>query len=187
MTRIFRYILVHDHGLAPCPANGLVTLATCKPSIRRSAAVGDWVLGFRPGSLERGLLLWGGRVGQVMDHGEYERRHRGRPDALYHERPDGGYDRLDPDYHPSEAEKARDLSGPVLIFDPLVSRHLGGRPLPLPESLMHLAAAGRGHRVNGVVDGDVERLGHWFSSEVVPRGMHQQGASTRARTTRRRC
>lgn len=158
MSRIFRYILVHDHGIAPCPANGLITLATCKPSIRRTAAVGDWVLGFRPGSMHRGLLLWGGRVEQIMPHGKYERVHRGRPDALYCEQPDGEYGRIDPTYHPTNAEMDRDLSGPVLIFDPTSSVYLDGQPLQLPEDLAHLAAAGRGHRVEGSLPEDADRL-----------------------------
>ncbi len=176
MTRIFRYILVADHGIAPCPADGLITLATCKPTIRRTAAVGDWVLGFRPGSLHRGLLLWGGQVQKIMSHGEYERAHRGRPDALYAERPDGDFDRIDPSYHPTEAEMVRDLSGPVLIFDPTLSVHLSGQPIQLPNDLLHLAAAGRGHLVNGVQKDDVLRLATWLAAvgptplEMTPSG-----------------
>ena len=184
MTRIYRYILPHDYGMAPCPANGFITLATCKPVIRRKAAPGDWVLGFRPGSLERGLLLWGGRVKEVMTHGEYERTHRGRPDAVYRERQDGTFDRLAPEYHPTETAKVRDLSGPVLIFDPTVSAYLNGRPIQLPENLFHLAAAGIGHRVNGVLDGDLEQLEAWFAEEVFPEA--RQAASPIQRTFKKR-
>ena len=46
MTRIYRYILTHNTGMAPCPENGMITLGTCKPVIRRVARAGDWVLGF---------------------------------------------------------------------------------------------------------------------------------------------
>lgn len=163
MSRIYRYILADDHGIAPCPVDGLISLATCKPTIRRMATAGDWVLGFRPGSLERGLLLWGGRVGEVMSHGDYERRHRGRPDAVYRERPDGGYDRLNPRYHPAEKDMVRDLSGPVLLFDPAASVYLHGQSIPLPPGVAHLAAAGRGHRVNGTREDDVKQLEAWIS------------------------
>jgi hypothetical protein len=62
MTRILRYILETDNGMAPCIDGGLVTLATCKPIIRRSARPGDWVLGFYPSPFERGMLAWAGRV-----------------------------------------------------------------------------------------------------------------------------
>jgi hypothetical protein len=168
MNRIYRYILVHDHGIAPCPVDGLVTLATCKPEIRRMAKPGDWVLGFRPGSLERGMLLWGGKVEQIMPHGEYERLNRGRPDALYRERPDGTFDRVDPAYHPANDEMMRDLSGPVLIFDRDLSLYLNGHAVLLPGELFHLAPAGRGHRVNGTRVGDTQRLEVWLRS-MTPR------------------
>lgn len=170
MSRIYRYILVHDHGIAPCPEDQLITLATCKPEIRRMAKPGDWVLGFCPGSLERGMLLWGGKVKQVMAHGEYERAHRGRPDALYRERTDGTFERVDPAYHPAEDEMMRDLSGPVLVFDRRLSVYLDGHAVLLPEDLFHLAPTGRGHRVNGTGLGDTQRLDAWLRSMMTPRG-----------------
>lgn len=169
MTRIYRYILTHDSGMAPCPAGGRITLATCKPVIRRTANPGDWVLGFRPGSLERGLLLWAGKVEQVMDHGDYEREFRGRPDAVYRIGKDGGYKRLLPDYHPTQREMDRDTSAPVLLFDSKVSLYFNGQPQPLPQELAHLAAAGRGHRVSGTEPGDVSRLEAWLAQlDIVP-------------------
>ena len=164
VSRIFRYILVHDYGIAPCPADDLLTLATCKPSIRRSAKPGDWVLGFRPGTVVRGEMLWGGRVARVMTQGEFEQAYRGRPDALYRLDREGSFSRLNPAYHPSEREKARDLSGPVLLFDESISRYCYGQPVALPSELAHLAPIGRGHRVNGVNQGDPERLAAWLTA-----------------------
>lgn len=163
MSRIYRYILASDFGMAPCPADGLITLATCKPVIRRTAQPGDWVLGFRRGAMERGLMLWAGRVAQVMDHGDYEEAFRGRPDAVYRQRSDGSYDRLDPTYHPTPEAMTRDLSGPVLIFDPDNSCYLNGNAVSLPDDLAHLAAAGRGHLVSGTNAGDVARLEEWVA------------------------
>lgn len=180
MTRIYRYILTHDSGVAPCPADGLITLATCKPVIRRTAKPGDWVLGFRPGSLERGLLLWAGKVEQVMDHGDYEREFRGRPDAVYRQGKDGGYKRLRPDYHPTQREMDRDTSAPVLLFDSTVSKYFNGQPQPLPQELAHLAAAGRGHRVSGTVPDDVARLEAWLAQlEIVPAAVPDRIANGR--------
>lgn len=164
MTRIFRYILADDHGIAPCGDDGLITLATCKPTIRRTARRGDWVMGFRPGSLERGLVLWVGRIANILPHGEYQRRHPARLDAVYHENDDGTFDRIDPAYHPTEKEKLRDLSAPVLVFDREASRYPRGTATPLPHDLGHLAADGRGHRVNGVRVGDAVRLEAWMRS-----------------------
>ncbi|GAA3710636.1 hypothetical protein GCM10022268_19640 [Sphingomonas cynarae] len=184
MTRIFRYILVDDVGMAPCPAGGLITLGTCKPAIRRGASTGDWVLGFRPGSLERGMLLWGGRVADVLDHGKYERKHHDRPDAVYREASDGTYQRLRPNYHPTDEQMRGDTSSPVLVFDPAVSRHLDGKAMALPARLAHLAPAGRGHRVSGVGAGDVEALRAWLAGLPVARSVNGSGDIASSRCSR---
>lgn len=42
---LFSYVVARDYGFAPNPFYGLCTLATCKPAIRRVAAVGDWIVG----------------------------------------------------------------------------------------------------------------------------------------------
>lgn len=46
MPRLFSYLMTHDSGFAPNPFHGTLTLATCKPGIRRTKHVGDWVAGF---------------------------------------------------------------------------------------------------------------------------------------------
>ncbi len=41
----FSYVLARDYGFAPNPFGPYCTLATCKPGIRKSANIGDWVVG----------------------------------------------------------------------------------------------------------------------------------------------
>lgn len=43
---VFLYPITRDYGFAPNPFHGVCTLATCKPGIRNSADIGDWVVGF---------------------------------------------------------------------------------------------------------------------------------------------
>ncbi len=43
--KLFSYVVARDYGFAPNPFYGWCTLATCKPRIRASAAIGDWVIG----------------------------------------------------------------------------------------------------------------------------------------------
>ncbi|WP_259016597.1 Nmad2 family putative nucleotide modification protein [Emticicia fluvialis] len=45
MTKIYSYVLRLDDGSAPNPFGGICTLTICKPVIRRTARVGDWVIG----------------------------------------------------------------------------------------------------------------------------------------------
>lgn len=171
MTRLFRYILRFDSGMAPCIDNGLTTLATCKPVIRRSACPGDWVAGFLPRPHARGLVAHAGRVREVLDIGSYERTHGGRSDAIYRERSDGTFECLRSDYHPEEYDRRKDKSGPVLIFEEGAAWYFGDRPQILPAKLSHLAAAGRGHRVSGASEKDIAAFEEWLRSSWPP-GYH---------------
>lgn len=42
---VFIYVVTRDYGFAPNPFYNVCTLATCKPGIRKSARIGDWVIG----------------------------------------------------------------------------------------------------------------------------------------------
>lgn len=186
MTRILRYILQHDTGMAPCVDGGLVSLATCKPKIRAGAKPGEWVIGCRPSPAPRGLVVWAGRVAHSVEVGEYERQNRGRSDAVYRTKPGGGFKRLRPDYHPGEDEFRKDTSGPVLVFDRDATWYFGREPHMLPEHLMHLAAGGRGHRVSGLNEGDAAALRAWLESIALP-GVHGAPRDASPIKSRRRC
>ncbi|QYU69243.1 hypothetical protein J4558_03630 [Leptolyngbya sp. 15MV] len=127
--------------------------------------------GFRPGSAVRGLVVWAGRVEKIVEVGQYERTHRGRSDAVYRARRDGGFTPLRPDFHCDKDRIRKDLSGPVLVFDRDQSWYFGSEPRMLPEPLLHLAAAGIGHRVNGVKEGDAAALLRWLT-DTGPPGVH---------------
>jgi hypothetical protein len=45
MPSVFVYVVDRDFGFAPNPFHGYCTLATCKPGIRKSGQIGDWVIG----------------------------------------------------------------------------------------------------------------------------------------------
>jgi hypothetical protein len=42
---LFTYCIPYDDGAAPNPFWGLCTLTICKPAIRRTTSVGDWIVG----------------------------------------------------------------------------------------------------------------------------------------------
>jgi hypothetical protein len=48
---LYSYKLTHDSGFAPNPFGGCLTLATCKPGIRQTKELGDWIAGFTSGKL----------------------------------------------------------------------------------------------------------------------------------------
>lgn len=73
--RLFSYVVRYDSGFAPNPFYGYCTLATCKPSIRRTANVGDWVIG--TGSASRkvklgGHLVYAMRISEILTFEAYD-------------------------------------------------------------------------------------------------------------------
>ena len=72
MTRLYSYIVTHDTGFAPNPFHGFCTLATCKPMIRKTAKVGDWVIGTGSKSKDRnGYIVYAMRITEKMSFDEY--------------------------------------------------------------------------------------------------------------------
>ena len=82
--RLFSYVITVDAGFAPNPYHDFCTLAVCKPKIRKTASVGDWVIG--TGSKMKGLqnrLIYAMRVTEEMKFNAYwtdPRFRRKRPD-----------------------------------------------------------------------------------------------------------
>ena len=72
IPKLYSYIVARDYGFAPNPFYGFCTLATCKPRIRKSAAIGDWIVG--TGSKRKnkaGHLVYAMRVTETMSFDEY--------------------------------------------------------------------------------------------------------------------
>ncbi len=76
------YIMTWDTEFAPNPHHGILTLATCKPVIRRKAEIGDWISGWTavrvmdknntPHSFRDGQkMLYLGKVSKIMTFAEY--------------------------------------------------------------------------------------------------------------------
>lgn len=175
-NRVFSYVVVHDTGFSPNPFHGLLTLACCKPQIRKTAKVGDIIVGL---SRRSEHVVYATQVAEVTSFDEYwtdPRYHARRPvmtspqvvyragDNIY-EPVAGGYRQL-PSFH-SNADgsedaglKQRDLSANrVLIGDRFT---YWGRSGPtLPERLSFLSV-GRGHRCNFTHD-QVDAAARWFA------------------------
>lgn len=70
--KVFSYKLSRDFGFAPNPFHGICTLATCKPQIRRSAQLGDIIVGCGSKKLGmQGKLIFAMRVSEKLSFNEY--------------------------------------------------------------------------------------------------------------------
>lgn len=160
MCKYYFYKLTVDDGGAPCVENGLLSLAICKPYIRQTAAIGNYVFGFAAKCLyEDNRLVYVARITDSLRDGEYYRRDEfsGRSDCIY--RWDNGVYRVRQraKFHGSQADLQHDLGTPpeyrranVLISNHF--RYFGGS---LPEHYKHqfpqlrqaIDSLRQGHRV----------------------------------------
>ena len=72
--RLYSYTLTDDTGFAPNPYHGVLTLACCKPKIRKSAEVGDYLIGTFSNDKKhkkRGYVVYAARVTQDLTFDQY--------------------------------------------------------------------------------------------------------------------
>lgn len=72
MANVFLYVVDRDFGFAPNPFHGICSLATCKPRIRNSASIGDWVIGMGGRNLNAtGKCIFAMKVTSKITFNEY--------------------------------------------------------------------------------------------------------------------
>lgn len=193
--RLFTYVIPNDTGFAPNPFHGVLTLNCCKPVIRRTAQVGDWVAANTAADFPAGpgLLVYAMRVTDKKTMAEYDAwtrrelpekipsarsRDYGRRagDSMYDFSDDPPSRRRD-GFHTSE-DMGQDLSGVyTLLSDHFY--YFGGLPVEIPEHLRPVIHGGRAHKS----DKNAPHVGDfvaWVTSEFepnriygMPRGMPQ--------------
>lgn len=111
MSQIYVCKIVADNGGAPCVWEGLLSLALCKPQIRKSAKEKDVVFGF--GGKDYGeRLIYVAEITRKPKVGEYYRQKKfaDRPDCIYSEDAVGIPQRKSTaKYHKDTDERKRDI------------------------------------------------------------------------------
>jgi len=77
MVSLYTYIIPVDDGAAPNPFHGMCTLAICKPTIRRTAKTGDWIVGLGSKNAPKkrdlsGRMVYAMRVDDKITMQEYD-------------------------------------------------------------------------------------------------------------------
>ena len=170
--RIHTYVIATDAGSAPNYDRPFVTLAVCKPRIRRKAEIGELVLAFAGKEVnptEPHSVVWAGVVTEKMSFAEYwnDRRFASKkpnksehPDNFY--RPvDGGLLWVPNSVHEPEATN-HDTGGKfVLGFSP--SWRFGAHgPLMPSEFGLRMMVGRRGERVAELPEPEWKRLRAWL-------------------------
>ncbi len=68
--KLYSYVVKEDTGFSPNPFWRYCTLANCKPAIRRTAAVGDWIVGLSP-KADGNRIIYAMRVDEILSYGQY--------------------------------------------------------------------------------------------------------------------
>jgi hypothetical protein len=91
MESIYFYKLTHDNGGAPCVQDGRLSLAICKPMIRRTAKPQSVIFGFAANSLHAdNRLIYVARITDKVQGGDYftKEQFKRRGDCIYERRGD---------------------------------------------------------------------------------------------------
>lgn len=186
--RVHTYVIATDAGSAPNYEPPIVTLAVCKPRIRKKATVGEVVIAFAGHGVnpaEPHGVVWAGIVGEKLTFAEYwrDKRFRGkRPDKSEHPdnfyRPvEGGLLWVENPVHGSEATE-KDTGGQyVLVFSKSwIFREYG--PVMPAEFGLRMQHGRRGERVSDLSEAQWKRLQAWLERQP-------SVSTTDARSTKR--
>jgi hypothetical protein len=160
--KLYSYVVTHDTGFSPNPFWGYCTLADCKPVIRRTAKVGDWIVGLSP-KADGNRLIYCMQVEEIIPYDEYygDSRFKAKKpnyfkgevvhkcgDNIYKPLRNGDFQQLQSTHSNGTNEdpktKAHDLGGKNVLASKTFY-YFGSRPLKLPERLDDLRV-GRGFK-----------------------------------------
>ena len=123
------YKMTHDNGFAPNVSGDILSLATCKPQIRRVCEIGEWIAGFSSQKLDNSQvgqekLLYLAKVSEKISFAEFwDRFAQKRPDKdkngdnIYKPKGSGKYEQIANSHH-DKSHEADDLSvDSVLLCD----------------------------------------------------------------------
>jgi hypothetical protein len=137
-SKLYSYILACDNGGAPCVEGGCLTIAICKPDIRRVAKVGDIIVGISGYKLgKEKKIIFIAKTTKMVTMEEYGNINR--PDSIYTSKLKM---KKNPFHNCSDYE--RDMRGKNVIMSTDFI-YFGKKYIPLPENLQEIIP-GRGHQ-----------------------------------------
>lgn len=200
MQKIYIYKLTVDAGAAPCVHRGVLSLAICKPTIRKVATKGDLIFGFTANSLDkRNRLIYAARITEKLSSGDYyrKRKYASRDDCIYRYQSARFIRRKNANYHDRPQDLVHDLGhhpnydrSDVLLssdFRYFGSVGTNGYKTSFPLIRRAVEHLGRGHLVNltGNLKTELlefeQQLWHTTSRKIVgrPTSLAKRGACYR--------
>ncbi|MBS1994774.1 MAG: hypothetical protein JSS86_00630 [Cyanobacteria bacterium SZAS LIN-2] len=184
------YVIQDDFGSAPNYDPPGVTLAICKPKIRKGAVLGDVVLAFEGSGLGANphAVVWAGVVEEKLTFASYWRDSRfrnKRPDRT--PVPDNIYEPVGHEYRQvanpihGRGNVSTDLGGVFVLVCRPAWHFSGPRPnLPAECGFRMPMSARRGHRVHELSPAERDGLRAWLESESAKRAAPDAGEAGRS-------
>ena len=177
MARLYSYILKLDTGFAPNPLHGFCTLATCKPMIRKTANVGDFIIGTGSKSKNRdGFVVYAMRITETLSYDDYWKDARfeaKKPqiegcwksdcgDNIYRWNPlTNEWVQVEDSYH-CDYDMCRDTNTDrVLVSDNFIYWGGDGPPIPPEFGGASVLCTTQGHKCR-FPEQTVREFNHWF-------------------------
>lgn len=172
---LFSYVITHDYGFAPNPFGGFLTLATCKPKIRKTANPGDWIMG--TGSVKNvgiNKLIYAAKINQVIPIALYGLEEsylikrptlngqswQRRGDNIYYKNSSSEWSQRENPFH-GIGDQQRDLSGKnVLICNEFW--YFGNVCPEIPDEFGILIKRGPNHKKNTDLE-TINKFIQWLS------------------------
>ena len=160
MSRLYVYKIRYDDGTAPHVANGLLSLALCKPALRATAQAGDTVIAFAAKSMcADQRLVYAAVVARRFVQGTYYRasEFQRRRDCIYRWSSGAFHRKKSATVHASDEDLVHDLgeapgySRANVLVSENYRYFADTRPADhgrYPAIARLLAQLGQGHRVN---------------------------------------
>lgn len=159
------YKMMHDNGFAPNVSGDILSIATCKPQIRRVCEIGEWIAGFSSKELDNSQvgaekLQYLAKVSDRISFAEFwDRFVDKRPDKdengdnIYKPKGDGKYEQM-PNPHHDKSRKAKDLSVDCVLLCDEFYYFGNGNGVDLPNNLRENLCIPQAQAGYGVITND---------------------------------
>lgn len=164
--KLYSYVITRDFGFAPNPYFDYCTLATCKPQIRKTAKVGDWIAGFGPANTSfKGKLVVLICVNEKLSFDEYWNNTRFAPkkpifnrsykyaygDNIYHHINDAWFQDLSHHSNADGSFNIKNLNRDTAVDHVLIANeffYFGKNAIDVPAKYSSLIHKGRAHKIS---------------------------------------
>ncbi|APG28859.1 hypothetical protein A7E78_14075 [Syntrophotalea acetylenivorans] len=178
---IYSYVLKHDSGFAPNPFHGFLTLATCKPAIRRNARAGDILFGTgSKNTVGNNKLVYAAIVSKVVQiteydinpkfevkkptiNGEWYSKHG---DNIYSVENAHWIQRRNPHHNRNDIKRDTSGSNVLICYE---FWYFGKSAVTIPGHLQHIIKKGPGHKRISE-NKEIMQVSQWLHS--LPKGIN---------------